>query len=150
MSDLFSWLDPNWMRALHIIVVIAWMAGLLMLPRFYAYQTGSTPGGELDHKMIEASQKLLAIILNPAMTLAWVFGLLTLASSNWLQLSMPWMHAKLALVIGLSAYHGYLISEGKRLTKGERRRSEKFWRMMNEVPFIIAILVVVLAVVEPF
>lgn len=150
MSDAFSWLDPNWMRALHIISVIAWMAGMLMLPRFYAYQTGSEPGGELDRKMIDATRKLRVIILGPAITLAWVFGVLTMASSNWIQLSMPWMHAKLALVIALSGLHGYYVSEGKRLANGERRRSEKFWRMMNEVPFLIAIVVVILAVVEPF
>ncbi|MDX2235292.1 MAG: CopD family protein [Hyphomonadaceae bacterium] len=150
MSALTAWLDPNWMRALHIIAVVAWMAGLLMLPRFYAYQTGSQPGGELERKMIEAARKLNAIILGPAMILAWTFGLLVLATSNWVQLSMPWMHAKLALVIGLSGLHGYFVSEGRRLAAGERRRSEKFWRMMNEIPFIIAILVIILAVVEPF
>jgi protoporphyrinogen IX oxidase len=150
MTDILSWLDPNWMRALHIISVIAWMAGLLMLPRFYAYQTGSEPGGELERKMIEAAGKLCTIILNPAMILTWTFGILTMASQNWVQLSFPWMHAKLALVIGLSGLHGYYIGEGRRLAKGERRRSEKFWRMMNEVPFIIAILVVILAVAEPF
>lgn len=150
MNALFAWLDPNWMRALHIISVIAWMAGMLMLPRFYAYQTGSTPGGELDRKMIEASAKLRAIIITPAMIGAWLFGFLILASSHWIQLGMGWFHAKLALVIALSGLHGYYVSEGKRLAKGERRRSEKFWRIMNEVPFLIAICVVILAVVEPF
>ena len=150
MSMLLAWLDPNWMRALHIISVIAWMAGMLMLPRFYAYQTGAEPGGELDRKMIEAAAKLRAIIVTPAMIGAWTFGILILATSNWMQLSFGWFHAKLALVIGLSGLHGYYVSEGKRLAGGERRRSEKFWRMMNEVPFVIAILVVILAVVEPF
>jgi putative membrane protein len=150
MSDVFEWLDPNWMRALHIISVIAWIAGMVMLPRLYAYQTGSTPGGELDRKMIEAARKLRLIILAPAITLAWTFGLLTAASSNWVQFTLPWMHVKLALVLILSGLHGYYVSEGRRLAKGERRRSEKFWRIMNEVPFLITIAVVILAVVEPF
>ena len=150
MSTIFDWLDPTWMRALHIISVIAWMAGMLMLPRLYAYQTGSTPGGELDRKMIEAAAKLRAIIINPAMIATWTFGILILATSHWMQLSFGWLHAKLALVVALSGLHGYYVSEGKRLAKGERRRSEKFWRMMNEVPFVIAIGVVILAVVEPF
>ncbi len=150
MSTILAWLDPNWMRALHIISVIAWMAGMLMLPRLYAYQTGSEPGGELDRKMIAAAAKLRAIIITPAMIGAWTFGLLILATSHWIQLGMAWFHAKLALVIGLSALHGYYVSEGKRLAKGERRRSERFWRIMNEVPFLIAIGVVILAVVEPF
>ena len=150
MSTILAWLDPNWMRAFHIISVIAWMAGMLMLPRLYAYQTGSAPGGELDRKMIEASAKLRVIIISPAMIATWTFGILVLATSHWMQLSFGWFHAKLALVIGLSGLHGYYVSEGKRLARGERRRSEKFWRMMNEVPFVIAICVVILAVVEPF
>jgi protoporphyrinogen IX oxidase len=150
MSDILAWLDPNWMRALHIISVIAWMAGLLMLPRFYAYQTGSEPGGELEGKMIDAASKLQKIIMTPAMLLTWTFGLLILATSNWIQLSMGWFHVKLALVIGLSGLYGFMVAEGKRLAKGERRRSEKFWRMLNEVPFLIAIAVVIMAVVEPF
>lgn len=150
MIDLTAYLDFEWMRAAHIISVIALMAGLMMLPRLYAYQTGSEPGGELEKKMIDASTKLRVIILNPALILTWVFGVGIMAASNWIQLQMGWMHAKLALVIILSGLHGYYSAEGKRLAKGERRRSEKFWRMMNEVPFLIAIAVVILAVVEPF
>lgn len=150
MNAFVSWLDPNWMRALHIISVIAWMAAMLMLPRFLAYQTASEPGGELDRKMTEACVRLRTIILTPAIVLAWVFGIAVMATSNWVHLTLPWMHAKLALVIGLSALHGYYVTESKRIARGERRRSERFWRMMNEVPFLIAIAVVILAVVEPF
>jgi putative membrane protein len=148
--DVSAWLDYDWMRAGHIIAVLAWMAGLMMLPRFYAYQTGAEAGGELERKMIEASARLRSIVLNPAMILTWLFGVGVLAASNWIQLGMGWMHAKLALVVFLSALHGWMVGEGKRLAKGERRRSEKFWRMLNEVPFLIAIVVVILAVVEPF
>ena len=146
---MIDWLDPDWMRALHIIFVIAWMAGMLMLPRLYAYQTASAPGGELDRKMTEAAVRLRRFILTPGITLAWVFGLLTTASSHWVQLTFGWMHVKLALVLGLSALHGYYVTEGKRLARGERRRSERFWRLMNEVPFLVAIVVVILAVIEP-
>lgn len=150
MIDLTAYLDYDWLRAGHIISVIALMAGLMMLPRLYAYQTGSEPGGELEKKMIDASSKLRVIILNPALILTWIFGIGIMATSHWIQLQMGWMHAKLALVVILSGLHGYFSAEGKRLAKGERRRSEKFWRMMNEVPFLIAIAVVILAVVEPF
>jgi putative membrane protein len=150
MSQYLTLLDYNWLRAIHLLAVIAWMAGLLMLPRFYAYQTGSVAGGELDKKMIDAAASLRKIILTPALIVTWVLGVLLLASSNWVQLSMGWMHVKLTLVLLLSGYHGYLVAEGKRLARGERRRSEKFWRMTNEVPFLIAIAVVILAVVEPF
>ncbi|MBL8559518.1 MAG: CopD family protein [Hyphomonadaceae bacterium] len=150
MNDFTALLDYDWMRAIHVIAVLALMAGLLMLPRFYAYQTGSEPGGELERKMIEASKKLNAIILTPALALTWIFGLATSAASNWIQFQMGWMHAKLALVVILTGLYAYYVAEGARLAKGERRRSEKFWRMMNEVPFLIAIAVVILAVVEPF
>jgi len=150
MIDLASYLDPEWMRALHIISVIALMAGLLMLPRLYAYQTGAEPGGELEKKMIEAHKRLRSIILTPALILTWLFGLAIMAASNWIHLQMGWMHAKLALVVILTGLYGYFSAEGARLAKGERRRSERFWRMVNEVPFLIAIAVVILAVVEPF
>lgn len=148
--EMFQWLDPDWLRAFHILAVIAWMAGMLMLPRLYAYQTGAVIGGELDQKMIAASGRLRAIILTPAMVITWVFGILQLGASNWVHMSFGWMHAKLALLIILTGLHGYMVAEGKRLAKGERRRSEKFWRLLNEVPFLIAIAIVVLAVVEPF
>jgi putative membrane protein len=150
MTDALSWVDYDWVRALHIISVLAWMAGLMMLPRLYAYQSGSEPGGELERKMIDASLKLRRIILTPAMLLTWTFGLTIAATSHWAQFSMGWFHVKLALVLALTAFHAYLAVEGRRLADGERRRSEKFWRMLNELPFLIAIAVVILAVVEPF
>jgi putative membrane protein len=148
--EAFQLLDPDWVRALHIIAVIAWISGLVMLPRLYVYQTQSTPGGELDQKMTEAAARLRKLILTPAMLLVWVFGLAVLAASNFIHLKLGWFHLKLLLVLALSAYHGFLAMEGKKLARGERRRSEKFWRLANEVPFVIAIVVVILAVVEPF
>ncbi|HVY86295.1 MAG TPA: CopD family protein [Caulobacterales bacterium] len=147
-------------RGLHIISVIAWVAGMLMLPRFYAYQTGSQPGGELEAKMIKAARSLRFIIVMPSMILAWAFGLFLFSTylvSDWdrplpeVLAGVPhWFWAKLVLVLILSAYHGFLIGAGRKLARGERKHSEKFWRLMSEVPFIIAIAVVLLATVEPF
>ncbi|MES1200985.1 MAG: CopD family protein [Pseudomonadota bacterium] len=147
-------------RGLHIIAVIAWVSGMLMLPRFYAYQTGSQPGGELEEKMIKASRSLRLIIVMPSMILAWALGLFLFATylvTDWdrpipeVLASVPhWFWAKLVLVLILSAYHGFLIGQGRKLAKGERKHSEKFWRLMSEVPFLIAIAVVLLATVEPF
>lgn len=147
-------------RALHIIAVIAWMAGLLMLPRLYAYQTASEPGGELERKMIVAARSLRTIILTPAMLLTWIFGLHLLATyliGDWsgsfgeiIGRVPKWFWLKLALVLALTGYHGYLAAEGRRLSHGERRRSERFWRMTNEIPFLIAIAVVLLATLEPW
>lgn len=147
-------------RALHIIAVIAWMAGLMMLPRFYAYQTGSTPGGELDKKMSAAAGALRRIILTPSMILTWALGLYLLIAfivGDWSEgvlaglARIPiWLWIKLAFVTALTGWQGYLGSEGKRLAAGERRRSERFWRMTNELPFLAAIVIVLLVVLEPF
>lgn len=147
-------------RALHIIAVIAWMAGLLMLPRLYAYQTSSEQGGELERKMIVAARSLRTIILTPAMLVTWIFGLHLFATyliGDWTGgvaeavTRVPiWFWVKLALVLALTGYNGYLSAEGKRLAHGERRRSERFWRMTNEIPFLIAIAVVLLATLEPW
>lgn len=146
-------------RALHIIAFTAWMAGLLMLPRFYAYQTGAERGGELERKMIAASGSLRRIILTPALVVTWLMGLYLYSHflvTGWgdgffqaISRTPSWFYLKFLLVLGLSGYHGYLTAEGKRLAAGERRRSERFWRMTNEVPFIIAIAVILLATLEP-
>ncbi|MGH6949364.1 MAG: CopD family protein [Vitreimonas sp.] len=146
-------------RGLHIIAVIAWIAGLLMLPRFYAYLTPSQPGGELEASMLKAAQSLRAIILGPSMVLAWAFGLFLFATYITGDWSRPlgevlggvphWFWAKLILVLGLSGYHGFLSAQGRRIAKGERRYSERFWRLMSEVPFLVAIVAVLLATLEP-
>jgi protoporphyrinogen IX oxidase len=146
-------------RGLHIIAVIAWVAGLLMLPRFYAYATAGQPGGEVEAAMLKAANSLRVIILGPSLVIAWALGIFlfgTYITGDWgrsiveiLSTVPHWFWTKLLLVLGLSGYHGYLISEGRRLAAGERRRSEKFWRRMSEVPFLVAIGVVLLATVEP-
>lgn len=139
-------------KSLHIIAVIAWMAGLLMLPRFYAYQTGAQPGGELEQKMIEAAGKLNQIILTPAMLATWVFGLWLVGAYHLGELGDPiglWLWLKIILVFALSGLHGFFVGQGRKLAKGERPKTEKFWRMINEVPFIIAIAVVFLVILRP-
>ena len=139
-------------KSLHIIAVIAWMAGLLMLPRFYAYQTGAQPGGELEKKMIEAASKLNQIILTPAMLAVWVFGLWLVGSYHLQELMEPmglWLWLKIVLVLVLSGLHGFFVAQGRKLATGERPKTEKFWRMINEVPFLIAIVVVFLVILRP-
>lgn len=147
-------------RGLHIIAVIAWIAGLLMLPRFYAYITSSTPGGELEQAMLKAARSLRTIILTPSLILAWSFGIYLFGQFlTWGWGTRPiadilggtphWFWLKLVLVLGLSGYHGYLSSEGRHIAKGERRRSERFWRLMSEVPFLVAIAAVLLATAAP-
>lgn len=144
-------------RGLHIIAVIAWIAGLLMLPRFYAYITAAERGGELEAAMLKAANNLRRIILGPAIVFSWAFGIFLFATylvADWSQpnpmANVPhWFWGKLVLVVGLSGYQGFLSAQGRKLAQGERRHSERFWRMMSEVPFLVAIAVVLLATLEP-
>lgn len=152
-------IDYELAKGLHIIAVIAWVAGLLMLPRFYAYATNSQPGGELEQAMLKAARSLRVIVLAPSLVLAWALGIFLFATyivGDWdrpladtLGGVPHWFWAKLLLVLALSGYHGYLSFEGRHIAKGERRRSERFWRLMSEFPFLVAIAVVLLATVEP-
>jgi putative membrane protein len=146
-------------RGLHVIAVIAWISGLLMLPRFYAYISASQRDGELEQAMLKAARNLQLIILSPSLVLSWAFGLFLLATYLAPDLqALPqasieavphWFWLKLVLVLGLSGYHGFLIGEGRTLAAGRRNHSERFWRVMSEIPFVIAIAVVLLATVEP-
>ncbi len=146
-------------RGLHVIAVIAWLSGLLMLPRFYAYVSASELGGELERTMLKAAHSLRLIILSPSLVLSWAFGLFLLATylapdlqalpQTTLEIIPHWFWLKLALVLGLSGYHGFLIGEGRKLAAGQRNHSERFWRVMSEVPFLVAIAVVLLATLEP-
>lgn len=148
MSPLLTTLYP-WLKALHILSVIAWMAGMLYLPRLFVYHMKATPGGELEEALKGQERRLLKIIVNPSMVATWTFGLLMIAASPAL-LSQGWLHAKLLLVLIISGVHGYYAMAFKKFARGERPRSEKFWRIMNEIPFILAIPVVILVVVKPF
>lgn len=146
-------------RGLHIIAVIAWIAGLLIQPRYYAQIAASQPGGELEQAMLLASRRVRAIILAPSMVLAWAFGVFLFATymvGDWdrppmeIVASVPlWFWPKLLLVLGLSAYHGFLAAQGRKLAAGQRTHSAKFWRMVGELPFLVAIAVVLLATLEP-
>ena len=141
------------LRGLHIIAVIAWMAGLLYLPRLFAYHTAATPGSEMDLTFRTMEAKLLRIIMNPAFALAFVFGLTLIWVDGhirgWGFLAQPWMVVKLAGVLFLTGWHHYLAIARKAFAEGRNRRSGRFWRMTNELPFLAAI-VMVLAVTTEF
>jgi len=141
------------LRGLHILSVIAWMAGMLYLPRLYAYHAAATPGSEMDETFKVMEAKLLRIIMNPAMIAAWAFGLgliyVDAQARGWEFLARPWMIAKLSGVVFLTGWHAYLSSARKAFAEGRNKRSNKFWRMTNELPFLAAI-VMVLAVTTEF
>ena len=138
-----------WIQGLHIIFAIALMAGLLMAPRLRIYQLASQPGEALFDTMSDASRRLRVIILNPALVLTWVFGLTMLWLNPTLQ-EQGWFHTKLVLVVLLSGLYGWMISVGRKVDQQTPGLSEKGLRMMNEVPFVIVIGVVLLAVAKPF
>jgi len=145
-------------RGLHVISVIAWIAGILMLPRFYGAITALAPNDPAEQVLLKAAQNIRTIILTPFMVLAWAFGIFlfsTYFASDWdapaarLEYVPSWFWVKLALAFALTAYHGLLSVEGKRLARGERRRSKRFWSVMSVVPFLVAIAIVLLATLEP-
>ena len=139
----------NIIKGLHILAVIAWMAGLLYLPRLFAYHTRSAPNGELDDAFKIMEEKLLKIIMNPAMVAVIILGATLVYFDGVSTLSKPWMIVKLGGVVGLGSWHMYLASARLKLASGERPHTERFWRMTNELPFIAAI-VIVLSVTTKF
>lgn len=139
-----------WIKSLHIISVISWMAGIFYLPRLYVYHASADKGSELSETFKIMERKLLKIIMNPAMIAAWVFGLLMLHANPEILKGQGWMHAKLTLVLLMSAFHGYLARERKIFLRDENKKTHKFYRKINEIPTLLMIAIVILAVVKPF
>jgi protoporphyrinogen IX oxidase len=150
LIHLIGFLGPAyaWVKAAHITFVIFWMAGLLLLPRLYVYHQETTPGSPEDRAWIEREARVRSIILMPAMLVVWILGLMLAFHLNvWGQ---GWFIAKLALVVALTGYQGWLGSYGKKLASGQRPLSNRALRMLNEIPGIAAALIVVLVIVRPF
>ncbi len=143
MADLYLWI-----KALHVISVIAWMAGMLYLPRLFVYHVDAPIGSPQSETFKVMERRLLRAIINPAMIATWIFGLaMAWIGELW---SQPWLWAKLALVVVLSGVHG-LLSRWRRDFEHDRNtRPARFYRMVNEVPTVLMIGIVVLVVVKPF
>ena len=138
-----------WIKAVHLIAVIAWMAGMMYLPRLFVYHHQAEKGGEAERYFTAMERRLLKGIINPSMIAVWILGILMLVAVPQ-TLSTGWFHVKFALVIGISGVHGFYASAQRKFAAGERPRTERFWRIMNEVPFVILIVVVFLVIVKPF
>ncbi len=137
-----------WLKAAHVIAVISWMAGMLYLPRIFIYHCGATPGSETSETFKVMEQRLLRIIVNPAMIATWVLGL-------WLawrggHLAEGWLHAKLALVFILSGVHGFFSVAVRRFGEDRNSLTARQWRIWNEVPAGLMVLIVILVIVKPF
>lgn len=145
-----SWLAPyyDWLKALHILAVVAWMAGMLYLPRLFVYQFAAENGGEAERMLINAQKLLLKRIINPAMIATWIFGLLLVGTApEWG--NDGWFIIKFIAVLALTGVHGFYAASRKKFAVGERPRTEKFWRMMNEVPFGLLAVIVFMVVLKP-
>ena len=137
-----------WVKAGHIIFVIFWMAGLFMMPRFFVYHQEAPAGSEEERRWIEREDRLLRIILKPSIIVVWLFGLALALDTGAFE--QGWFHLKLAVVLILSGYHGWMVSYARKLKAGQRTPSGKTLRILNEVPGMAAAVIVILAIVKPF
>jgi putative membrane protein len=136
-----------WLKAVHIIAMTAWMAGLFYLPRLFAYHADVAKGSETSELFKVMESRLLRIIMRPAMLATWAFGLALL----YLYGAVPiWLWAKLVAVVGLTGFHMYLAAAARRFAADERPGSSKFFRAINEIPTLLLIAIVILVVVKPF
>lgn len=137
-----------WVKALHIIAVVSWMAGLLYLPRLFINHLGHAPGSEVSEVLKGMERRLMNIIMMPAMVLSWVFGL-------WLAIEIygfhgGWLHMKLLAVVLLTGSHFYMMKAVAAFGRDERPGSDRFWRLFNEVPTVLMIVIVILVILKPF
>lgn len=138
----------DWIKAVHVIAIISWMAGLLYLPRLFIYHCDAPAGSDQDKTFALMEARLLNIIMTPAMIVAWVLGLWLAVQAGWL--AAGWFHAKLAMALGLSAVHGYFAGAARRFAEGRNTVSPRHWRMINEIPTLLMIVIVILVIVKPF
>lgn len=146
MSMLAEW--RPWLLALHVIAVIAWMAGMLYLPRLFVYHADTKPGSELSETFKVMERRLLRGIINPAMIAAWVLGLTLAAVGNYW--GQGWFDAKLGLLLGMQLIHAAYARWRRQFAEDRNRHPARFYRAMNEIPTLLLIGIVILAVVRPF
>jgi len=137
-----------WIKAFHIIAVIAWMAGMLYLPRIFVYHCQVPKGSPQSELFKVMERRLLKTIINPAMVAAWALGLLLALQGGFF--TAGWFHVKLALALGMTAVHGYFVGAVRRFAKDANTVSEGTWRFLNEVPTLLMIAIVLLVILKPF
>ena len=148
MGDLLATLYP-WTLSFHVISVIAWMAGLFYLPRLYVYHTESVQkGSETDQLFQTMERRLLRAIINPAMIAAWIFGLCLVLTPGIVSWSMGWPWVKAAAVLAMSGFHGWLAARRKDFVRGNNTVSGRSYRIMNEVPTLLMIVIVISVIVK--
>jgi protoporphyrinogen IX oxidase len=152
VQSVSGWIASHYeaIRAVHIIAVIAWMAGLMYLPRLFVYHSSATPGGEHEAQLIIMERRLYRGIMMPSMVLVWAIGVtLIVGRGGWDLLAMPWMQVKLAMVIGISFLDHLYLRWMKAFARGERPLNHVAFRFLNELPFVLMIVAVLMVVLEP-
>jgi len=137
-----------WVKAVHVIAIISWMAGMLYLPRLFIYHCEAPKGSQQSETFKVMERRLRDIIINPAMMIAWILGLWLAWQQQFF--SQGWFHGKLAAALALSAVHGYFSGAVRKFAEDRNDKPARFWRMMNEVPTVLMIVIVILVVVKPF
>jgi putative membrane protein len=137
------------LKALHVISIVAWMAGMFYLPRLFAYHAESTYGSDQELTFRVMERRLLRIITNPAMISSWLFGGLMIVANPTL-MEGGWLHVKLTCVILLSALHGVFARWRKQLEKGPAPHSARFYKIWNEAPTVLMIIIVFMVILKPF
>lgn len=140
----------EWLRALHIIAVISWMAGMLYLPRLFVYHVDAKKGSQQSETFKIMERRLLRFIMNPAMGVSWILGLAMIYANPGMLTGQGWLHAKLLFVLLMSGVHGMLAAHVKKFARDENVKDAKFFRIINEVPTVLMIGIVIFAVVQPF
>ena len=138
----------EWIKALHVIAVIAWMAGMLYLPRLFVYHCEAEIGSKQSETFKIMERRLLKAIINPAMIIAWLAGLYLAWSGHWY--SAGWFHGKLLLALVMSGVHGFFARWVKDFAADRNLKSQKFYRVINEVPTVLMIGIVIFVIVKPF
>jgi len=149
---LSGWLSAAypWIKSLHIVSMVAWMAGLLYLPRLYVYHSMAPVGSDLSETFKVMERRLERGIMTPALLATWIFGLLLAGTPGVVDWRMGWIWAKLALVLGLTGFHGILARWRRLFSADQNRHRTKFLRVVNEFPTLVLIAIVLLVVVKPF
>ena len=136
-----------WVKALHVIAVISWMAGMLYLPRLFVYHCQSETGSVQSETFKIMERRLMRIIMTPAMIVSWLAGLVLITFQGG---AIGWLHAKLLMVLGMTAVHGAMASWVKAFAQDRNTRPQRFFRIANEVPTLLMIIIVILVIVKPF
>jgi putative membrane protein len=147
--DFLTTLYP-WTKAFHVISMVAWMAGMFYLPRLYVYHCETVPGSPESERFKVMERRLLRQIMNPAMIATWAFGLLLLLTPGVIEWSWGWWQVKFAAVILMSGFHGMLSRWRRDFLTDRNVRPQKFYRMANEVPTVLLVVIVVMVIVRPF